>query len=288
MAAVFSRKAYLLPRAVEEGAEIFAIGDIHGRPDLLEALLDQAGREPRRSERRLIVFLGDLIDRGPDSLGAVDLALGSGERLEADETVMLMGNHEAMLRLALEPDSPWEAALDALANWLRNGGAPVARQFLDPRDTPEDPEELLTIIRVAAPPRLLGWLQSLRPWRRSGDVLFVHAGVNPAERLDTFLATPWDVPLAQLQQDRHWAWIRWPFLEFRPDGRGFGGLFVVHGHTPNDAGVTASHEEQIARFRLNLDAGSGLTGMAKLAIFREAEVRVISAIGPTNAALDRD
>ena len=285
MATVFSRKAYLLPRAIEEGAEIFVVGDIHGRPDLLEALLDQAAREPRRSERRLIVFLGDLIDRGPDSLGAVDLALGSGARLEADETVMLMGNHEAMLRLALEPDSPWEAALDALANWLRNGGTSVVKQFLDPRAAPEDPEELLTIVRIAAPPHLLGWLQSLRPWRRSGDVLFVHGGVNPAEPVNTFLATPWNVPLAELQQDRHWAWIRWPFLEFRPDSDGFDGLFVVHGHTPNDAGVAPSHEEQIARFRLNLDAGSGLTGMAKLAIFREAEVRVISAIGPTNAAL---
>ncbi len=79
--------------------------------------------------------------------------------------------------------------------------------------------------------------------------------------------------------------MRWPFLEHRPGRKGFSGLFVVHGHTPNDARRDASHKDQIKRFRLNLDAGSGLTGVAKMAIIRGPEAEVVSASGPTNREL---
>jgi len=285
MAAVFSRDTFLLPRSIAPDVEIFAIGDIHGRPDLLQALLDQATRDPRRSRRRVVVFLGDLIDRGPDSLRTMDLAIGAQERIRADDSIMLMGNHEAMMRLALDPATPWDVALDALATWLRNGGASVVAQFLDIQDVPEGPEELLTVIRVNAPSRLREWAGTLQPWRRSGDVLFVHAGVNPAEPLEEFLATPWNMPLADLDEERHWAWVRRPFLEHRPGKDGFEGLFVIHGHTPNDAGIAPTHEEQIRRFRLNLDAGSGVTGMVKMAVLRRDEAKVITALGPTNAML---
>ncbi|HYA72704.1 MAG TPA: metallophosphoesterase, partial [Roseiarcus sp.] len=76
MSIVVDRHAFVLPRSGAPDVEIFAIGDIHGRADLLAALLEEAAREPRRAPRRAIVFLGDLIDRGPDSLGAIDLAIG--------------------------------------------------------------------------------------------------------------------------------------------------------------------------------------------------------------------
>ena len=62
----------------------------------------------------------------------------------------------------------------------------------------------------------------------------------------------------------------------------------MHGHTPNDARRNASHADQIARFRLNLDAGSGLTGHAKMAVFRGDEVKVMTALGPTNRMLERE
>src|SRR5271157_2897954 len=77
MAAVVSRETFVLPRAVAPDVEVFAVGDIHGRTDLLRALLDEAAREPKLRQRRAIVFLGDLVDRGPDSLGAIDLAIGA-------------------------------------------------------------------------------------------------------------------------------------------------------------------------------------------------------------------
>ncbi len=288
MAAVVDRQTFILPRAVAPDVEVFAIGDIHGRTDLLRALLDEAAREPRRRERRILIFLGDLIDRGPDSLGAVDLAIGAGQLIGAQESIGLMGNHESMMRLALDVDAPWDVALDALANWLRNGGAAVVRQFRDFEVAPVDAEELLTVIRVGAPERVRGWLASLRSHWRSQGVLFVHAGVNPHIELETFLAAPWSTPLSELDEEAHWAWVRWPFLEFSPGPGGFSGFFVVHGHTPNDARANPSHADQIARFRLNLDAGSGATGLGKMAVIRGDEARVLTALGPTNRMLDRE
>ena len=287
MAAVVERRSFLLPREVAPEVEIFAVGDIHGRPDLLRALLDEAALEPRRRDRRVVLFLGDLVDRGPDSLGAVDLAMAAAEQIGADESVYLMGNHEAMMRLALDPKSPWDDALDALETWLMNGGGAVVRQFAHFDTPPPGPEELLTVIRVALPERVRDWLESLKSHWRSKDVLFVHAGVNPRMDLSAFLAAPWNAPLATLDEERHWAWVRWPFLEHQPGPEGFSGFFVVHGHTPNDASPNAKPELQIARFRLNLDVGSGLTGMARLGIFRGAEVKLMTALGPTNRMLSQ-
>ena len=62
----------------------------------------------------------------------------------------------------------------------------------------------------------------------------------------------------------------------------------MHGHTPNDARRNVSHADQIARFRLNLDAGSGLTGLAKMAVIRGDEAKILTALGPTNRMLDRE
>jgi serine/threonine protein phosphatase 1 len=285
MAAVVDRRTFALPRSVAPDVEVFAIGDLHGRTDLLRALLDEAALEPRRRDRRVLVFLGDLVDRGPDSLGTIDLAM-NGAGVGADEAVFLMGNHEAMMRLALDSRSPWDHALEALETWLRNGGGAVVRQFARFETVPDGPEELLTIIRVALPERIRLWLERLQSNWRSDGVLFVHAGVNPDVELERFLSRPWNTPLSDLDEDMHWAWVRWPFLEASPGEAGFGGVFVVHGHTPNDARPNASHENQIRDFRLNLDAGSGRTGLAKMGVFRGDEVKVLTALGPTNDMLD--
>jgi serine/threonine protein phosphatase 1 len=257
------KEGFALPRAIEPQLEIFAIGDIHGRPDLLAALLDAASAAPRREPRRKIVFLGDLIDRGPDSLGAIDLAIGAGGFIGADETIALMGNHETMMRMALDPATPPGAAIDALQTWMANGGDEVLVEFVDADRPPASLAER--------------WLAELQPHWRSGDVLFVHAGVNPGMPLQSFLAVPWNTPLASLDEDRHWAWVRKPFLGSDPGPDGWDGYFVVHGHTPNDARRNPSHADQIRRFRLNLDGGSAMTGVAKMAILRGAEAEVVTA-----------
>ncbi len=287
MPVVVERRGFSLPLSVSPEAEVFAIGDIHGRSDLLAALIDQAAREPKLRERRAIVFLGDLVDRGPDSLGAIDLAMAAKARAGADEAVALMGNHEAMMRLALDPETPRDDAIDALDTWIANGGDRTMAEFVKPDEAPESLDALLKTARHALPARVRSWLESLQASWRSGEVLFVHAGVNPQIELEAFLAVPWNVPLDQLDEDRHWAWVRWPFLQHRPR-RGFGGFLVIHGHTPNDARRDPSHEDQIAGFRLNLDAGSGVTGAAKMAIIRGSHAEVVAARGPTNRELAGD
>ena len=267
---------------VSPEAEVFAIGDIHGRSDLLAALIEEAGREPKLRDKRTIVFLGDLVDRGPDSLGAIDLAIDAKARVGADEAIALMGNHEAMMRLALDPETPWDDAIDAFDTWIANGGDRTMAEFVKTEEPPDYLDDLLTEARASLPPRVGAWLASLRPSWRSGQVLFVHAGVNPQVELETFLAAPWNTPLDRLDEDRHWAWVRWPFLEHRPAMDGFSGFFVIHGHTPNDARRDASHMDQITGFRLNLDAGSAMTGIAKMAIIRDRQAEVVSARGETN------
>src|SRR3954452_25398799 len=101
-----TREALALPRAIAPDLEIFAIGDIHGRPDLLEALLAEAETAPREAATRQLLFTGDLVDRGPDSLGALALAAEAGARIGASETIALMGNHEILMRLSLDPAVP--------------------------------------------------------------------------------------------------------------------------------------------------------------------------------------
>ncbi len=279
MSVVVERQGFSLPLGVSPEAEVFAIGDIHGRSDLLSALIDEAAREPKLCKKRVIVFLGDFVDRGPDSLGALDLAMAAKARVGADEAITLMGNHETMMRLALDPETPWNDAIDAFDTWLGNGGDRTVAEFLKTEDSPEYLDDLLTNARGSLPPRIRAWLQASRASWRSGHVLFVHAGVNPEVELETFLAVPWNTPLARLDEDLHWAWVRRPFLDHRPGPDGFSGFFVVHGHTPNDARRKASHSDQIAGFRLNLDAGSALTGVAKMAVIRGRQAEVVSARG---------
>ena len=288
MSVVVERRGFSLPLGVSPEAEVFAIGDIHGRSDLLAALIDEAAREPKLRDKRTIVFLGDLVDRGPDSLGAIDLAISAKARVGADEAIAVMGNHETMMRLALEPETPWDDAIDAFDTWLANGGDRAVAEFVKPEQLPDYLDDMLNEARASLPPRIRAWLESSRTSWRSGQILFVHAGVNPAVELETFLAAPWNVALAKLDEDRHWAWVRRPFLDHRPGPAGFSGLFVVHGHTPNDARPKASHADQIAGYRLNLDAGSAMTGVAKMAVIRGRDAEVVSARGSTNRRLMGD
>jgi serine/threonine protein phosphatase 1 len=277
------RESFVLPRGLEPGVEVIAFGDVHGRFDLLATLLDAAAAQPRWEERRILVFLGDLIDRGPDSLAAIRLAMTAGAALQADETVGLMGNHEALMRMALDRSAPESDALEAFATWRYNGGGHVLAEFVPSADTQGGADEVLEAARQALPIDIAAWLSALKSHWRSGGLLFVHAGVNPDGPLEPFLATPWNMPLDRLDVDRHWAWVRGPFLEHRPGPDGFSGYFVVHGHTPNDGRRIADHSNQIRRFRLNLDGGSGFTGACKMGIFRGSQVQVVTAQGEPNA-----
>jgi serine/threonine protein phosphatase 1 len=175
----------------------YAIGDIHG---CLNKLLDlvkrcrlDAGKQPAK-----FVFLGDYIDRGPDSRGVVEFLINLQSQ-QPDLTVCLAGNHEELALAALY-DGEHE-------HWLRNGGDETLRSY-----GIDSAAEL--------PPHHVAWLDTLPGQHDDGRRLFVHAGINPMRPLD--------------QQDDHdLRWIREPFLS---DDRDYGRL-IVHGHTPLETGT---------------------------------------------------
>ena len=192
------RETHALPRSPEEGVEIFAIGDIHGRADLFDALLDAAAREPKRAARRALVLLGDLVDRGPENLATSEAgARGGRARVGADLFIALMGNHEAMMRLALDADVPFETGAGGVrpVGAQRRTRGPEGNRACGRRMRPRYPDQWLEQARASLPANLRDWLRSLAPNWRNGGLLFVHAGVNPGVDLQTFLAQPWDIPL---------------------------------------------------------------------------------------------
>ncbi len=171
----------------------YAVGDVHGSLDKMQAVVEACRRHAAGRAMRF-VFLGDYIDRGPDSAGVVRAMMGLQDELQ-ERLIALMGNHEAWVLALLDGRAP-------AGGWLLNGGAHTLLSYG---------------VRAAGdlPPSHLQWMRSLRLNYDDGRRFFVHAGVNPDKALDA--------------QDEHdLLWIREPFLG---DGRDYGRL-VVHGHTP--------------------------------------------------------
>lgn len=171
----------------------YAIGDIHGSLDKLKVLI-AACRQHADGRAMTLVFLGDYIDRGPDSAGVVRF-VRTLQSEAPEHVVTLMGNHEAWALAVLDRDAP-------VSSWLLNGGAATLESY--------------GVYDVDDLPRAhLDWMRSLRLYYDDGRRFFVHAGINPEKPLD-----------AQDEQDL--LWIREPFLT---DDRDYGRL-IVHGHTP--------------------------------------------------------
>ncbi|MBC8013131.1 MAG: serine/threonine protein phosphatase [Methyloceanibacter sp.] len=217
-----------------EGHLLYAVGDIHGRLDLLEAILDRIEADARASghaKRRTLVFLGDYVDRGPDSRGVVDKVISGLP--EGFDTHFLKGNHEAILLSFLDDAG-------SLDNWLLNGGDATMLSY------GVDTERLA---RLSVPPGIwrkafaealpeahLRFFKRLKLSVSFGDYLFVHAGVRPG------------VPLGA-QSEADLIWIRAPFL----DHAGPFDKIVVHGHTPGKEPVTRPN-------RIGIDTGAVFTG----------------------------
>jgi serine/threonine protein phosphatase 1 len=217
--------------AVESGSRIYAVGDIHGRADLLAGIIDRIGvdmdRHPGR--RATTIFLGDYVDRGPDSRSVVDmlLALSRGEG-----TVCLKGNHEAVLVRFLHDPSLWDT-------WAAFGGVQTLRSYglrVPTCLSREDQVRVAEEFRQALPWEHLHFLEGLALTYISGDVIFVHAGLRP------------NVPMDQ-QEEEDLLWIRRPFLDHREPFE----YFVVHGHTPVES-------PEVHANRINIDTGAYATG----------------------------
>ena len=218
------------------GALLYAIGDIHGRLDLLNSLITQIHADAVQQRSRFgpsLIFLGDYVDRGPDSRGVIDRILAI-EQEAIFRVLTLKGNHEEQMLLFLEDSRHGP-------NWAEFGGAETLASYgVTPPKTRTDPEpweEARLALTRAIPPRHLAFLNALEVAVVCGDYFFVHAGVRPG------------VPLEE-QSDHDLLWIRQDFLNW--DG-GFGKI-VVHGHTPESAPHNGHN-------RIGIDTGAYATGM---------------------------
>ncbi|CCD91752.1 Serine/threonine protein phosphatase I [Bradyrhizobium sp. ORS 375] len=235
---------------IPDGLALYAIGDIHGCADLLAdafALIDEDIARTR-PERAIHVFLGDYIDRGPDSRRTLDLLLARARR---HPSAFVRGNHEAILSDVLRRD-------DLVSDWLRLGGSTTLMSYdvLVPR-TNVDGAELRRSLAQALPRAHADFLAALRPSFTCGDFLFVHAGVRPG------------VPLAE-QSEEDMMWIREPFLSSTEDF----GKVVVHGHTP-------VREPDIRDHRINIDVGAYATGRLAVLVIRghTTDIRTVGRSG---------
>jgi serine/threonine protein phosphatase 1 len=219
--------------AVPAGYRVYAIGDIHGRLDLLDEALPriEADIDSRQRAQNVVVFLGDLIDRGPSSAQVVERL--RTYRRPSVRTVFLSGNHEEVLLRLLRGESRF------IRDWLRYGGAECARSYgIDPAALKRmDAGQAIAMLRQKVPDDHRAFLQSFVDTFRIGSYLFVHAGLRPG------------VPVSQ-QSQTDLRWIREPFLENEHDH----GFVVVHGHT-------ITEQADIRSNRIGLDTGAYRTGV---------------------------
>jgi serine/threonine protein phosphatase 1 len=233
-----SRVASLPPRT-----RIYAIGDIHGRADLLADLIARIDDDVQRRPIAHVVevYLGDYIDRGADSRGVIDLL---ATRLVRNQAICLRGNHEAMLELFLrEPES--------LRHWVPTGALQTLASYGVSLTPKKSPEQLHLLFCERLPRTHQLFLQCLRDYYCCGDFLFVHAGIRPG------------LPLAQ-QHTNDMHWIRNDFLDSTQDH----GHFIVHGHTP------VPHPD-IRPNRINIDTGAWRTGVLTCIAIEGADVMIL-------------
>jgi len=218
------------------GVRLYAIGDIHGRADLLDRLHARVRADMANHPERdaMVVYLGDYVDRGPDSRAVLETlsAATPDAPLPGARTIYLKGNHEqAMLDF-----------IDGQANasaWLDHGGMQTLASYgveATPLQTPEMMETAARALDTALPDHHARFLSALPPFAIIGDYLFVHAGIRPGIALD-------DQHLDDL------LFIREPFLSFRKRHP----YMVVHGHHVVDA-------PDVRPNRIGIDTGAFATG----------------------------
>ena len=215
------------------GSRAYAVGDVHGRLDLMLDLLRQIERdnERRGPAKTYLIFLGDLVDRGPDSRGVVDHLIRQPPRFH--RTVFLKGNHEEFFLSVLNRED------NNVQRWLTYGGLECAESygvspgwFLNASQG-----ELVDRLIEQVPRAHVEFLSNMADTFRFGDYLFVHAGIRPGVALEQ-----------QISGDLRW--IREGFLDDSSDH----GVMVVHGHTIVDAPEERPN-------RIGVDTGAYKTGL---------------------------
>ena len=226
---LFSRRAKIetAPASVPDGERVYAIGDIHGRYDLLDGLLRRIeADEAARGGRGRLIFLGDYVDRGPQSAAVVERLIAL--KNERPDTRFLQGNHEEVFLSALTGD------LKALRFFNRIGGEETILSYGVGRDAYEraDFNDLSRLLCAAVPKSHRNFLSDLEDMVVVGDYVFVHAGIRPGVPLDE-------------QRSSDLRWIREEFIRsVSPQEK-----VVVHGHTIEADVVDEPH-------RIGLDTGA--------------------------------
>ena len=216
---------------VPAGQRLYVVGDVHGRADLLAALLARIDIDLKRTPiaQPTQIFLGDYIDRGPYSRQVIDLLIA---RSRHHKTLFLKGNHEAFASQVLSDPS-------LLSEWRQMGGANTLLSYgvtSSGRTDPKADREIALAFRQAVPESHRKFIEGLALSFTCGDFFFTHAGVRPG------------IPLEQ-QHQQDLLWIRDDFLLHEEDF----GKVVVHGHTP-------ATQPEIRPNRINIDTGAYATG----------------------------
>ncbi len=233
---------------VPDGLRLYAIGDVHGRVDLLRQMHEMISEDAALANkpRQRIVYLGDYIDRGLESRQVVDLLLDAP--LPGFEAVYLKGNHEEVLLQFLEDPAVGP-------NWFFFGGDATLYSYRVAGASPTIDEDGLGQVQAAfqsaLPDRHLAFYRALELQHRVGDYLFVHAGIRPG------------VPEAS-QSPADLLWIRDEFLKSSADH----GAVVVHGHT-------ITPEPEVRPNRIGIDTGAYASGRLTCLVLDGAERRFL-------------
>jgi Calcineurin-like phosphoesterase len=225
---------------------IYAIGDVHGRADLVTELVDRIDNDlsAHPAAKSMEVFLGDYIDRGSHSRQVIELLI---VRQRAHETVFLKGNHEACaLQFLKDPAT--------LCQWKDLGGASTLLSYgitLPHGNDPRSQHEIRIAFDQAMPDSHRNFIQNLKLSFSCGDFFFAHAGARPG------------VPLEK-QSEQDLLWIRHDFLLYEE----YFGKVIVHGHTP-------THEPDLRPNRINIDTGAYATGRLTCMVLESDQIRFI-------------
>ncbi len=244
---LFGRAAARARPCAPEGVRIYAIGDIHGRRDLLDemqkVIVDDAS--DAAGKKIVQIFLGDYIDRGHDSKGVVEWLLRPPP--EGWERICLKGNHELMALNFLE--SP-----EIFRDWRQYGGLETMHSYgVDLKNLrgEDAPEELRNNFSERFPQTHRAFFRNLPLSIELGDYFFAHAGVRPGLELEN-----------QLEEDL--LWIRDEFLSSQMDF----GKVVVHGHSANE-------KPELLPNRINIDSGAYITGKLSCLALDGEEQRIL-------------
>ena len=245
---LFSKSRTSRGRSGPPGSRAYAIGDVHGRLDLLVDLLAriEEDNERRGPAKTWLVFLGDLVDRGPDSRGVVDLLVNRPPAFARN--VFLKGNHEEFFLAVLGGDD------SGVQHWLAYGGTECAQSYglTSGWMLNATPAAIMERLIAQVPESHVRFLGEMHDSFRFGDYLFVHAGIRPGVALDK-------------QVGRDLRWIREGFLDDRSDH----GVIVVHGHT-----IVGRVEERPNR--IAIDTGAYHSGVLTALVVEDDTRRYLS------------